>query len=74
MSDNSLFSEREREDLGIHIGNCALRYRELCRMIRRNGEMTRDNTQRLARLEAALVGGMVVIIGLLAKMAFWPAG
>lgn len=74
MSDNALFSERESEDLGVHVEKCAMRYRELCRMIRRNGDMTRNTASRLARLEAALVGGMAVIIGLLAKMAFWPAG
>lgn len=73
MPGDSPFSKRESEDLGVHVEKCALRYRELCRLLAMNGEATRDTAKRLARLEAALVGGMAVIIGLLAKMAFWPA-
>lgn len=45
---------------------CTLRYRELRNLI---GE----NMKRLVRLEIWMVGGMVAIVSLLAKLAFWPA-
>jgi len=44
---------------------CALRYRELSSLVS-------QNMRRLVRLELWMVGGMAAIIGLLAKLAFWP--
>jgi hypothetical protein len=66
MTDSPLFSERESDDLHIHVEKCALRFRELRHLIG-------QNMKRLVRLEVWMVGGMTAIIGLLTKLAFWPA-
>lgn len=66
MTDSPLFSETESDDLRVHVEKCALRYRELRYLVT-------QNIKRLMRLEIWLVGGMAAIIGLLTKLAFWPA-
>ena len=66
MTDGPLFSEMESEDLRVHVEKCALRYRELRQLVG-------QNMKRLVRLEVWMVGGMAAIIGLLTKLAFWPA-
>lgn len=65
IDDRSLFSEMESDDLRIHVEKCALRYRELSRLVT-------QNMKRLVRLEVWMVAGMAAIIGLLSKLAFWP--
>lgn len=64
IDGGSLFSERESDDLRIHVEKCALRYRELSRLVT-------QNMRRLVRLEIWMVAGMAAIIGLLSKLAFW---
>jgi hypothetical protein len=66
MTDSPLFSEMESDDLRIHVEKCTLRYRELRNLVG-------QNMKRLVRLEVWMVGGMAAIIGLLTKLAFWPA-
>jgi len=66
MTNDVPFSEREADDLHIHVEKCALRYRELRNLVALN-------MKRLLRLEVWMVGGMAAIIGLLTKLAFWPA-
>lgn len=66
MTDSPAFSERESDDLRLHVEKCALRYRDLRHLIGLN-------MKRLVRLEVWMVAGMAAIIGLLTKLAFWPA-
>jgi hypothetical protein len=66
MTKSPPFSDMEGHDLRIHVEKCALRYRELHNLVALN-------MKRLVRLEVWMVGGMTAIIGLLTKLAFWPA-
>jgi len=66
MTDSPLFSELESDNLHTHVEKCALRYHELRRLVA-------ENMKRLVRLELWMVSGMAAIIGLLTKLAFWPA-
>lgn len=59
----SEINERESEDLPTHVAACGFRYGELRRDVK-------DVRYRLTRLEIGMVSGMVVIIGLLTKIAF----
>ena len=65
MNDSVNFSQSETDDLRIHVEKCTLRYRELRHLVC-------QNMKRLARLEFWMAGGMTAIVGLLAKLAFWP--
>ena len=65
MINDAPFSDREADDLHIHVEKCALRYNELRNLVA-------QNMKRLVRLELWMVAGMGAIIGLLTKLAFWP--
>ncbi|MDH3704153.1 MAG: hypothetical protein OEU46_22880 [Alphaproteobacteria bacterium] len=57
----------ETKSLRAHVVSCGVRYKNLY------DHMT-SLSRKITRLEAGMVTGMVIIIGLLAKMAFWPSG
>lgn len=56
----------ETQSLQAHVVSCGVRYKNLY-------EHMKSLSRKITRLEAGMVTGMVVIIGLLAKMAFWPS-
>lgn len=57
----------ETESLPAHVAACGVRYKNL-------HDYIKSLSRKITRLEAGMVTGMVIIIGLLAKMAFWPGG
>lgn len=57
----------ESESLPAHVAACGVRYKNL-------HDYLKSLSGEIRWLRRGMFSGMVIIIGLLSKMAFWPGG